>query len=340
MACQYFFTDEILSMMHAFGDSSQPSPESAKLIELIVHEQLDALIDEAGYIAQIRESPIIGAEDVLFLLRKDKSKLVRLINHLYVKDIKSTINEGTSNPAELRMYDVTRSQQSKRVKICYDYLSQLDEFSEYKKVFNQALFDEIKNQRLRRIDSLTRNMSHLEYVVFTKARQVSFMSRVKPERFSEWLLSNKPDAKISMFAFEMIQYLAHETVAQIVDLSLLVKQDMERDPHDPLSVLITSSSHNSAEKANLNSHCQQPRYFNIPYNLVKPNRKSKCIMPSHIHEAMRRYCVSTGPYKDLHHKNRVSSLTILCIWIFEICQQHQCVINKNHNDRFSCYVTF
>lgn len=313
MSCPYIFTDEILNMMHAFGDSNQPMLESARLIESIVHEQLDALIEKASDIAQLRNSSVIGAEDVLFLLRKDKSKLVRLINHLYVKDIKSSINDGTSNPAELRMYDVTRSQQSRRVKICYDYLSQLDEFGEYKKVFNQALFDEIKNQRLRRIDSLTRNMSHLEYVIFTKARQVSFMSRLKPDKFSEWLLGNKPHMKISVFAFEMIQYLAHETVAQVIDMSLLVKQDAERDPHDPLSVLITRSAHNNSEKANLNSHCQQPRSFNIPYNVTKTARHPKCITPNHIYEALRRYCAPTGAYKDYQLKNKESSLTILCI---------------------------
>lgn len=300
-------------MMHAFGDCSQPLPESACLIESIVHEQLDALIEKAAEVARLRDSPSIGAEDILFLLRKDKSKLVRLINHLYVKDIKSSINDGTSNPSELRMYDVTRTQQSRRVKICYDYLSQLDEFNEYKKVFNQALFDEIKNQRLRRIDSITRNMSQLEYVVFTKARQVSFMSRVKPDKFSEWLLGDKTHMKISVFAFEMIQYLAHETVAQIVDMSLLVKQDAERDPNDPLSVLITLSTHNNSEKANLNSHCQQPRSFNIPYNVVKTARHAKCITPSHIYEAMRRYCTPTGPYKEYQLKSKDSPLTILCI---------------------------
>lgn len=310
---QYFFTDEIISMMHAFGDCNQPSPESARLIESIVHEQLDALIEKAADVAKIRDSSVIGAEDILFLLRKDKSKLVRLINHLYVKDIKSSISDGTSNPAELRMYDVTRNQQSRRVKICYDYLNQLDEFGEYKKVFNQALFDEIKNQRLRRIDSLTRNMSHMEYVIFTKARQVSFMSRVKPDKFSEWVLANRPHMDISVFAFEMIQYLAHETVAQIIDLSLLVKQDAERDPNDPLSVLITSSSHNKSEKANLNNHCQQPRSFNIPYNVVKPNKLPTCITPSHIYEALRRYCISTGPFKEYHLKSRESPSTILCI---------------------------
>lgn len=316
MCRQYLFTDEIMSMMHAFGDSSQPLVESARLIESIVHEQLDALLDKAEDVARTRETDVIGAEDILFLLRKDKSKLCRLINHLYVKDIKSNLHDETASPfvnsPELRLYDA-RSHHSKRIRFCSEYLSRLDEFDEYKKVFNQALFDEIKNQRLRRIDSLTRNMTQQEYNVFTKARQVSFLSRVKPDLFSEWLLKNKTHlVKISYFAFEMIQYLAHETVAQIVDLSLLVKQDAERDPYDPLSVLITKSAHNNYEKANLNSHCQQPRSFSIPYNPTKTSGHSKCITPSHIYEAMRRYCTATGPYKDF--QLIVSSpYAILCI---------------------------
>jgi transcription initiation protein SPT3 len=310
---QYYFTEEIMSMMHAFGDCSQPMPESAKLIESIVHEQLDALIDKADEVAQLRGSPTIGAEDILFLLRKDKSKLVRLINHLYVKDIKQTFNDG--NTADIRVFDAARSQ-TRRVKICYDYMCQLDEFGEYKKVFNQALFDEIKNQRMRRMDSLTRNMSSQEYNDFTKARQVSFISKIKAEKFSDWLLYNRPNTKLSVFAFEMIQYLAHETVAQIVDLALLVKQDAERDPHDPLSVLITKSSHNKHDKA-INtgqSYQQQPiKSFSIPYDGLRPAAQPRCITPNNIHEAMRRYCDQKSPFKAYRMRDSSSPLVILCI---------------------------
>ena len=320
---KYYFTEEIMSMMHAFGDCGEPMVASAQLIESIVHEQLDALIEEAEKVVCLRDAAAIGAEDILFLLRKDKSKLVRLINHLYVKDIRQTLRDSTASN-EYRNYDSARSQTTRRVKICYDYLSQLDEFGEYKKVFNQALFDEIKNQRMRRMDSITRNMSHQEYNTYTKARQVSFINKMNPERFSEWLLAKKPDTKISVFAFEMIQYLAHETVAQIVDLSLLVKQDAERDPHDPLSVLITRSSHNKPEHSSSFSNQQrQPtqQQFGLTFdgaNFLTPMVHStgnhlKCITPNHIHEAMRRYCNSRGPFMEFVIRDKASPLSILCI---------------------------
>lgn len=322
MDSQFHFTEEIMSMMHAFGDCSQPMVASARLIESIVHEQLDALIERANNVSQLRDSTTIGAEDILFLLRKDKSKLVRLINHLYVKDIRQTFTDGNGASAEYRSIDVTKSQQSRRVKTCYDYLSQLDEFGEYKKVFNQALFDEIKNQRMRRMDSLTRNMSPQEYSNYTKARQVSFISKINVEKFSEWLLTNKPNIKISIFAFEMIQYLAHETVAQIVDLALLVRQDTERDPSDPLSALITRSCHNRSEQVNIPLYHQQALARNSnepqPQSTYRTTTQTggnylRCITPNHIHEAMRRFCSSNGPFREYQLRDKNPPLVILCI---------------------------
>ena len=309
------YTEEIMSMMHAFGDSSQPMVESARLIESIVHEQLSTFIERAEDIARIRDSQVVDVEDLLFLMRKDKTKLIRLVNHLYVKDLKQAINEG--NQFDIRMSDLAQCQQTRRVKICYEFLGQLGEFGEYRKVFNQALIDEVKNQRMRRLDSLTKNMSAAEYSEFTKARQVSFISKVKPDKFSEWLLARKPDTKMSIFAFEIIQYLAHETVAQIVDMSLLVKQDIERDPNDPLSVLITRSSHNKTDCAGIFNQCtqrqqHQGKSFNIPFS-SKVDNYPKCLTPTHIHEAMRRYCSTSGPYREFRIEDKSSPLVILCI---------------------------
>lgn len=268
------FTDEILSMMHCFGDSSQPLAESAQLIQSIVHEQLIALVNKAKSVAQVRQATVISAEDIFFLLRKDRSKLARLMNHLCVKDIKASI----SGPIP---YKDTMSL-GRRVKVCSDFLKQLDEFGEYKKIVDQAVSDEAKIQRLRRIETMTRNMSQAEYNRFAQARRMSFM-KVSTEQFSEWLLTGT-NVDINRFAFEIIQYLANETVAQIVDLALLVKQDCNRTINDPSSILITDSIHN--------------KYVKV----------SSPITPANIYEAMRRFCAPVGCYK----RNQ-DSLVILAI---------------------------
>lgn len=69
-------------MMHGFGDDSEPLIESAKIIEEVVLHQMRGIICEACKIAEMRDSLIVSAEEFLFLLRKDKIKLQRLLNYL------------------------------------------------------------------------------------------------------------------------------------------------------------------------------------------------------------------------------------------------------------------
>lgn len=68
--------------MHGFGDHSEPLMESAKIIEEVVLNQMRAIVKKACEVADMRESHFISTEDFLFLLRKDKVKLQRLINYL------------------------------------------------------------------------------------------------------------------------------------------------------------------------------------------------------------------------------------------------------------------
>jgi len=72
-------------MMHGFGDSSEPLLESAKIIEDVVLQQMKAIVRRACEIADRRgskKSNIINGEDLLFLLRKDKVKLQRIVKYL------------------------------------------------------------------------------------------------------------------------------------------------------------------------------------------------------------------------------------------------------------------
>lgn len=88
---------------------------------------------------------------------------------------------------------------------------------------------------------MTRNMTDQEYQRFHQARQVSFVSRTRPSKFRDWLAQQSrdhdplpADVRINEFAIEVLQYLAFETVAEIVDLCLLVKQDAGKIPGDPV----------------------------------------------------------------------------------------------------------
>src|SRR5689334_4204930 len=90
-------------------------------------------------VANLRSSRSIGLEEMLFLMRKDKSKLRRLLRHLKLKDqVQNTANMtslGSSSLLETpeniaqsadEMHS-RQSQASKRFEASLEFLSNLDE---------------------------------------------------------------------------------------------------------------------------------------------------------------------------------------------------------------------
>ncbi|XP_015791777.1 transcription initiation protein SPT3 homolog [Tetranychus urticae] len=251
-----WYTTEIQNIMHGFGDSSRPMAESAYLIEEVVHQQMSQLLYEVNNIANIRGSKIVGLEEVLFLMRKDKVKLARLLRYLSIKDLKGKTSKYNQddNPDDIQSSDLPQLEskyqpsnqpQSKRIKLCYDFISSIDQTGELLSAFNEDFFDEIRHQRNLRMDRMTFNMTKAQYLRYSEARQANFANKEKPKRFKEWLLKNdSQDLKLNAYAWEIFQYLAYETVAEIVDIALLVKQDRQIQDNDPVSGLISSKMRN------------------------------------------------------------------------------------------------
>jgi len=73
-------------MMHGFGDSSEPLLESAKIIQDVVLQQMRTIVRRACEIADkrsnLKKNNVVNGEDIIFLLRKNKTKLQRLIKYL------------------------------------------------------------------------------------------------------------------------------------------------------------------------------------------------------------------------------------------------------------------
>lgn len=82
----HFVIIEIRQMMHGFGDCSEPLVESAKIIEDVVLHQMRGIVKKACEVAErrgvLKKSNVVTAEDFIFLLRKDKVKLQRLLKYL------------------------------------------------------------------------------------------------------------------------------------------------------------------------------------------------------------------------------------------------------------------
>ncbi|KAK2579071.1 hypothetical protein KPH14_012666, partial [Odynerus spinipes] len=141
---------EIRQMMHGFGDCSEPLVESAKIIEDVVLHQMRAIVKKVCEVAErrgtLKKSNIVTAEDFIFLLRKDKIKLQRLLKYLELKQFKASVNKVLKNDVPEDIVDDEPLQSSKPKGLYHKFLSTIDNTGEL--LENTSVIDEIKLNRL------------------------------------------------------------------------------------------------------------------------------------------------------------------------------------------------
>ncbi|XP_041044786.1 transcription initiation protein SPT3 homolog isoform X1 [Carcharodon carcharias] len=226
------FVMELQTMMFAFGDSRRPLPETAVLVEDIVHSQLINMLHQAAEISQVRGARVIAAEDILFLMRKDKGKLRRLLRYMSFRDFKSKIIKSVEDEDVIEA-DKSSSSINKRQKLYQEFLSSIDQTGELLGLLEEDDADEVKQERLERAERQTRMMDSSQYAEYSESRQLSFAK--KSTKFKDWLDCSSMEVKPNPVALEIMAYIAQETVAQLVDLALLVKQDMAAKTGDPFN---------------------------------------------------------------------------------------------------------
>lgn len=278
------YTAEIRQMMHGFGDSSEPLIESAKIVEEVVLQQMRTIITKACEVSDNRgnskKGTTISAEDLIFLLRKDKVKLQRLIKYLELKDYKSSLHKTIESDLPEDAVDTEQSESSKHKGPFHSFLSQIDNTGEL--LEDASTVDEVKQRRCIRAELMARSMDEARYLKFSKARNASFANKHR-HKFSDWLLPDG-DVTVSKQGYTILGYLAYETVAQIVDLALLVRQDQNKIYGDAIDRLRLSY---------VNPYTYKP-YYHGKVAVTKP------ITPAEIIEALRRYWSPqldmTGPF--------------------------------------------
>ncbi|KAM9383255.1 transcription initiation protein SPT3 homolog isoform 2-T2 [Phaethornis superciliosus] len=287
------FTPELQSMMFSLGDARRPLHETAILVEDIVHTQLINL--QAAEVSQLRGARVISAEDLLFLMRKDKKKLRRLLKYMFFRDYKSKIVKGIEED-DLLEDKFNSNNTNKRQKLAQDFLHSIDQTGELLAMFEDDEIDDVKQERMERAERQTRMMDSVQYAEFCESRQLSFSK--KASKFRDWLDCSSMEIKPNAVAMEILAYLAYETVAQLVDLALLVKQDMAPKTGDPFSHAISAAFiqyHNSTEST---AACGI-------------EAQSDAIQPSHIREAIRRYSHKIGPLSPFTSAYRRNGMTFL-----------------------------
>ncbi|XP_022528758.1 transcription initiation protein SPT3 homolog isoform X3 [Astyanax mexicanus] len=245
------FIPELQSMMFALGDSRRPLHETAALVEDIVHTQLINLLHQAAEVALLRGARVISPEDIIFLMRKDKKKMRRLLKYMQFRDFKSKLMKTVDDedPLDPDKYS-SSSSVNKRQRLAQDFLGSIDQTGEFLALLEDEEVDEVKQERMERLEKQTRSMDSSQYSDFCESRQLSFSK--KASKFREWLDCSSLDVKPNAVSMEILSYLAYETVAQIVDLALLVKQDMTPKTGDPFGHAISATFfqyHSSSSEA-------------------------------------------------------------------------------------------
>ncbi|XP_017283627.1 transcription initiation protein SPT3 homolog isoform X1 [Kryptolebias marmoratus] len=338
------FIPELQSMMFALGDARRPLQETAALVEDVVHTQLINMLHQACEGAALRGSRVISAEDILFLMRRDKRKLARLIKYLQFRDYKSKLLKTLEDEdVQQEPGGAAAGGNQRRQRLAQDFLAWMDQTGELLSLAERQEVDPVKQERIERLERQTRNMDPAQYSEFCESRQLSFgeeevldcpgqdslrlfvwvfclmltLAAKKASKFRDWLDCSSLELKPNSIAMEILSYLAYEMVAQIVDLSLLVKQEMSVKTNPVSHVISASYIHYSAHaevkkdpdspeatppSTPGSSHSSKPLLQgngSVDSRVRQRKRKKSCpasveppsgaIQPCHIREAIRRY---------------------------------------------------
>lgn len=218
------FYNEISQMMFGFGDSHTPNPETVRLVESIVLNQLTTIVQEA---LNYSDGKNLSGEELVFLMRHNKHKMRRFVRYLINKQRKSAVQQ-----IQLEIVEVEEPEKTALLKFI-EFLDETGEFTDLSEM------DEVKEERQLRADRISQALDQSKYLAFCKARCTSFTSKDTSHKSSEklrlWVdpkkcINFKPDA------LDTLAYYAYQTVAEIVDYAQLVRLDM-RSGTDPFKHL-------------------------------------------------------------------------------------------------------
>ncbi|KAJ3309631.1 Transcription initiation protein spt3 [Boothiomyces sp. JEL0838] len=229
------YQQEIQQMMFVFGEVQDSLDETSILVEDIVRTQLITLISQAVIQSQKRGSRYLAAEDLIFLIRHDRSKVNRLRSFLSWKDVRKNAKDKDIDE-DLLEEDVNKAVKVKKMNIKFTW-DPLNIFNSILEDDDDDLADEEEMQayedqinRLRVADLVTRQMSKEEYIYYSECRQASFTYK-KLKRFKDWCeMSKYYDTKANSDIIDSLGFLCHEAVSTITETALKIKkQEDERN---------------------------------------------------------------------------------------------------------------
>lgn len=111
-----------------------------------------------------------------------------------------------------------------------------------------------------------------QYAEFTKCRQTSFSGKFrKTQKFLDWISTRHGEnvgPKLKVSTYDILVYLAKETIAELLDLVFLLRKDKMSFPSDPYSRAYVSSVQSTSRQAlDANSKVRFSRIYVAGTNL-------------------------------------------------------------------------
>lgn len=221
------FYQIISDIMRGFGDCEKPLDESVQLVEKILLQQLRGILDEVIDVAMERKGTAQPTQrDFEFLMRNNPTKVYRLQKHIKDLQIKRKLEEvykgrPTTYEDELDTNGAVSDDEQDR------------DVAERN--------DEEKIRRVFRADRISQPLNGTQYKEYNEARRSSFYCRNSQKiriKLRRWI---NTDIILSNQVYTILSYLAHETIASIVDFAILTRLNSSNRLHEPFHRVISTS---------------------------------------------------------------------------------------------------
>ncbi|KAJ1659048.1 Transcription initiation protein spt3 [Dispira simplex] len=300
---RYKYVNEIQQMMFVFGEVSDPLVETATLIEDIVRSQVIEIIIKAAALAQARGSRYMSPEDLIFLIRHDRSKVARLRTYLSWKDVRKNVkdsggNEGGEDLLDEANADKQDKSRKVKLKLCWEFIYGFPEALGNDSDDSDDDMDEVDDSRarLQRADEVTKAMTRAQYEHYSECRQASFTFR-RNKRFREWAnMSTYIDMKPNEDIIDILGFLTFEMVSQLTELGLEIKDDLEARARQCEQLHYSRASHGGSGPDKAGGHTGLGNDNEGSLGLFSPPPSGRTrLKPAHIQEAFRRLQNSRQP---------------------------------------------
>lgn len=207
--------DEISIFMRAFGDSPSQNRDAVILVEKIVIQQLRGIMNEVMNATFKRTGNATDVDqcDFEFLMRANRAKIQRFRKYMRnVQQLKTEQKQGYGINFLNRIAGETSDE--------------------------EEIYDPERTRRLFRADRISQILNTQKYEEFQKARTWSSNIRNKADMIRKLveILQIPKEIQDNPNFQEIILFLAQETVATIVDFSILTRLNTDNHVTDPLTV--------------------------------------------------------------------------------------------------------